>query len=100
MAMLNSSSMTTGIQLSRDDLPNKILMSNDDFSKNLQGQIVALISKIVASLIAIVASSISSEIPMQGLNNERYALVSIDRLRPFHAGLIKTIFLPYIKPAL
>ena len=32
-AMLNSSSMKTNIQLSRDNLPNKLLMLNDDFWK-------------------------------------------------------------------
>ena len=46
ITMLNSSSMKTSIQLSRDDLPNKLLMLNDDFRKYLPGQIVALISTI------------------------------------------------------
>ena len=42
-------------------------MLNDDFWKIFQVQIVALIAKIVVSWIAIIASSISSEIPRQGL---------------------------------
>ena len=58
--------MKTSIQLSRDDLPNKLLMLNDDFRKYLPGQIVALISTIgrVVQSIAIVTSSILSEIPI------------------------------------
>ena len=30
--------------------------------------------------------------------NERFALVSIHKSRPFYSGLVKRIFLPYIEP--
>ena len=30
--------------------------------------------------------------------NERFALVSIDKSKTFYPGLVKTIFLPFIKP--
>ena len=59
------SSMKTGIhQLSRKNLPDPMISTK---LKNLLGQTIALISKIVVSSIAIVATSILSQIPIQML---------------------------------
>ena len=64
----SKSSMKTSIQLSRDDLQDKILMFSDDFWKYFQGQSVALTSEIGISSIAIAAWSIASEIPLHHIH--------------------------------
>ena len=57
------------------------------FLKNLLSQIVALISKIVVSSIAIVASSVSSETPIQGLQNAT-TMGTESFISPSHASCI------------